>query len=154
MNRLKEFPYLSDEAAWRLAAAYQLAGQSVVANQLVKGRSTESKPYERAGYTFGSALRDRAMILETLDLMGRQQEAEKVLLSVAAGLDNESWYRTQTTAYALLAIGKFGGGGAGKNNFSYTLNGQSNTVAANTYLYRIPIDFSSHPGIPIKIQNT
>src|SRR5690606_31232668 len=26
--------------------------------------------------------------------------------------------------------------------------------AANTYLYRIPIDFSSHPGIPIEIQNT
>ena len=154
MNRLKEFPYLSDEAAWRLAAAYQLAGQSVVANQLVKNRSTESKPYEHAGYTFGSALRDRAMILETLDLMGRRQEAEKVLLGVAAGLDNDSWYSTQTTAYALLAIGKFGGEGAGKNNFSYTLNGKSNTVSANTYLYRIPVDFSGNTGVPIKVQNS
>src|SRR5690606_25015571 len=133
--------------------AYQLAGQSIVANQLVKNRPTESKPYKHAGYTFGSALRDRAMILETLDLMDRPQEAEKVLLGVAAGLDNNNWYSTQTTAYALLAIGKFGGGGAGKNNFSYTLNGQSNTVSANTYLYRIPIDFSGNTGTPLTVQN-
>src|SRR5690606_11607182 len=98
MNRLKEFPYLSDEAAWRLAGAYQLAGQGIVANQLVKGRSTDVRPYEHAGYTFGSALRDRAMILETLNLMKRYEEAEPMLLSVASGLDNDSWYSTQTTA--------------------------------------------------------
>lgn len=153
MNRLKEFPYLSDEAAWRLAAAYQLAGQGIVANQLVKNRSTESKPYEHAGYTFGSVLRDRAMILETLDLMGRRQEAEKVLLAVAAGLDNDSWYSTQTTAYALLAIGKFGGEGAGKNNFTYALNGKSSTISTNTYLYRIPIDFSNKNN-QIRVQNS
>ncbi|WP_353196438.1 MG2 domain-containing protein [Parapedobacter defluvii] len=153
MNRLKEFPYLSDEAAWRLAAAYQLAGQGIVANQLVKNRPTEGKPYENAGYTFGSALRDRAMILETLDLIGRRQEAEKVLFAVAAGLDNDSWYSTQTTAYALLAIGKFGGQSAGKNNFTYTLNGKSNTISATTYVYRIPIDFSNKSN-QIQVQNS
>jgi len=142
MNRLKEFPYLSDEAAWRLAAAYQLAGQGIVANQLVKGRTTDVKPYENAGRTFGSALRDRAMILETLDLMGRRQDAERVLLSVAAGLDNDQWYSTQTTAYALLAIGKFGGSDQRKNSFDYTLNGESASVNADTYLYRIAVDMS------------
>lgn len=152
MNRLKEFPYLSDEAAWRLAAAYQLAGQAIVANQLVKDRSTEVKPYEHAGYTFGSALRDRAMILETLDLMGRRQEAEKLLRSVAAGLDNDSWYSTQTTAYALLAIGKFGGNAQGKNNFSYTLNGKSNNVTADTYLHRIAVDMDN-PANDIRVEN-
>src|SRR5690606_31095574 len=135
MNRLKEFPYLSDEAAWRLAAAYQLAGQGIVANQLVKNRTTEVKPYEHAGRTFGSALRDRAMILETLDLMGRRQDAERLLLSVAAGLDNDRWYSTQTTAFALLAIGKFGGSEQRTNSFDYTLNGASANVNADTYLY-------------------
>src|SRR5690606_21296988 len=81
-----------------------------------KGRTMDVKPYEHAGYTFGSALRDRAMILETLDLMGRRQDAERLLLSVASGLDNEQWYSTQTTAYALLAIGKFGGNQQRKNS--------------------------------------
>lgn len=152
MNRLKEFPYLSDEAAWRLAAAYQLAGQGIVANQLVKNRTTEVKPYEHAGYTFGSSLRDRAMILETMDLMGRRPDAERLLLAVAAGLDNDSWYSTQTTAFALLAIGKFGGNDQGKNNFEYTLNGKSNRVTAETYLHRITIDMNN-PENQLRIQN-
>src|SRR5690606_2812845 len=61
MNRLRETPQLSDEAKWRLAAAYALAGQSTTANQLIKGLSTDPAPYTQAGNTFGSALRDRAM---------------------------------------------------------------------------------------------
>ncbi len=152
MNRLKEFPYLSDEAAWRLAAAYQLAGQGIVANQLVNGRSTDVKAYEHAGHTFGSALRDRSMILETLDLMGRRQEAERELLAVAAGLDNDRWYSTQTTAFALLAIGKFGGNAQGKTIFDYTLNGESKNITAGTYLHRIDIDMNS-PKNQLRIQN-
>ncbi len=152
MNRLKEFPYLSDEAAWRLAAAYQLAGQGIVAGQMIKGRSTSSKPYDHAGYTFGSNLRDQAMILETLELMGRKQEAEKVLLAVAASLGNESWYSTQTTAYALLAIAKFGDGATGKNSFTYTLNGKDTPVEMETYLHRITLD-ASNPNNRIVIRN-
>lgn len=152
MNRLKEFPYLSDEAAWRLAAAYQLAGQGIVAAQLVKNRPMNVKPYEQAGYTFGSDLRDRAMILETLDLMGRRQDAERLLFSVAAGLGNDQWYSTQTTAYALLVIGKFGDNAQGKTNFTYTLNGKPTDVSANTYLHRIAIDMKT-PDNPLSIQN-
>src|SRR5690606_38460472 len=126
--------------------------QGIVANQLVKGRTTDVKPYENAGRTFGPALRDRAMILETLDLMGRRQEAERLLLSVAAGLDNDSWYSTQTTAFALLAIGKFGGSEQRKNTFTYTLNGESANVEADTYLHRINVDMS-RAGNALRIEN-
>src|SRR5690606_17620566 len=142
MNRLKEFRYLSDEAAWRLAAAYQLAGQAIVANQLVKNRPIEGKTYDHPGSTFGSVLRDRAMILEALTLMDRQKDAEKLLLTVAADLDNNRWHSTPTTAYALLAIGKFGHQGTGENRFSYTFDGRSTTVTASAYLHRIPVDIS------------
>lgn len=153
MNRLKEFRYLSDEAAWRLAAAYQLAGQAIVANQLVKNRPIEGKTYDHPGSTFGSVLRDRAMILEALTLMDRQKDAEKLLLTVAADLDNNRWHSTQTTAYALLAIGKFGHQGTGENRFSYTFDGRSTTVTASAYLHRIPVDISSGPK-ELRVQNT
>lgn len=141
MNRLKEFQYLSDEAAWRLAAAYQLAGQQVVANQLVKNRSIDGSGYTTPGRTFGSQLRDRAMILETLTLMGRTAEANKLLLSVASGLNNENWYSTQTTAYALLAIAKTTGNGeaSGKTTLEYTLNGNTQHVESEHYLHQIPL---------------
>ncbi|SKB34110.1 hypothetical protein SAMN05660226_00737 [Parapedobacter luteus] len=152
MNRLKEFQYLSDEAAWRLAAAYQLAGQGIIANQLVKNKPTDGKPYGQAGRTFGSALRDRAMILETLALVGRREEAERVLTAVAAKLGDDNWYSTQTTAYALLAIGKFSGAPQQGTPFSYTLNGKSNTVKMATYLHRITLDMKT-PINQLRIQN-
>jgi len=40
MNRLKEWKFLTPEAKWRLAAAYQLVGQSNVALQLIRGLPT------------------------------------------------------------------------------------------------------------------
>lgn len=139
MNRLKEFEFLSDEAAWRLAAAYQLAGQRVVANQLVKGRSIDGKGYTTAGRTFGSQLRDRAMILETLTLLDRVEDANRLLHAVADDLGNESWYSTQTTAYALLAIAKATGDVTGDMTLSYTLNGNTQQVTSKHYLHQIEL---------------
>ncbi|MCB0683155.1 MAG: alpha-2-macroglobulin, partial [Saprospiraceae bacterium] len=66
MNRLREQRNLSDVAKWRLAAAYALTGQAEVARQIVQGASMAVADYRELSYTFGSALRDKAMILETL----------------------------------------------------------------------------------------
>src|SRR5690606_10313732 len=73
--------------------------------------------------------------------------------TVAADLDNNRWHSTQTTAYALLAIGKFGHQGTGENRFSYTFDGRSTTVTASAYLHRIPVDISSGPK-ELRVQNT
>lgn len=109
MNRLKEFKFLSPEAKWRLAAAYHLAGQTQVALQLISGLPTDLPARPDPGYTFGSDLRDEAMILETLVLMGRRNEALGLLKSVAARLSQDNWYSTQTTAYSLIAIARYCG---------------------------------------------
>lgn len=152
MNRLKEFQYLSDEAAWHLAAAYQLAGQRIVANQLIKGKSIDGRGYTTAGRTFGSQLRDRAMILETLTIMGRTDEANRLLLAVASALGNQNWYSTQTTAYALLAIAKAAGDVTGDMSFTYTLNGKTQEVESKHYLHQVELDDPNSKNI-INIQN-
>lgn len=139
MNRLKEFPYLSDEAAWRLAAAYQLVGQRVVAAQLIRGRPLESSPYKQPGRTFGSTLRDQAMILETLSLLRMEQEADRLLGTVAAGLSDTRWRSPQTTAYALMAIAKYIDSWGRTTEFNYTLDGKSNKVNNDTYLYQLAL---------------
>jgi uncharacterized protein YfaS (alpha-2-macroglobulin family) len=110
MNRLKEWKFLTAEAKWRLAAAYQLIGQPRIALQLISGLPTSfpARPYP--GMTFGSNLRDQAMVLETLVIMKRQGEATQLVRSVAAQLSQETWYSTQTTAYSLIAIAAFSGG--------------------------------------------
>src|SRR6185295_10277239 len=69
MNRLKEFRYLSPEAKWRLAAAYQLTGQDNTALDLVSGLPTSFGTRPSPGISYGSDLRDKAMVLETLTIM-------------------------------------------------------------------------------------
>lgn len=153
MNRLKEFPQLSDEAAWRLAAAYQLVGQQVIAAQLVKGRKTIPANYPQAGSTFGSRLRDQAMILETLTLLGQRREAETILQAVASSLGRDQWYSTQTTAYALLAISKFMDFESGQAQFSYLLDGHEQKIELSSYLHRITIN-DRNQAVDFQLNNT
>ncbi|MCK7557829.1 hypothetical protein MKQ70_23605 [Chitinophaga sedimenti] len=143
MNRLKEFQYLSVPAKWRLAAAYQLAGQPEAANALIKGLGTEVKPYKQLGGTFGSDLRDRAMILEVLTLMKQRSAAGTLLRQVAAELSKDSWYSTQTTAYALIAIAKYCGDNKPGSTMSasYQLNGTSGNLNSATYVAQVPVTF-------------
>jgi hypothetical protein len=67
------------------------------------------KPYNSMYGTYGSDLRDEAMILETLTILGQQQKASGLVRMVAAKLSIDSWYSTQTTAYSLVAIAQYCG---------------------------------------------
>ncbi|MEO6404483.1 MAG: MG2 domain-containing protein [Ferruginibacter sp.] len=141
MNRLKEFKYLSAEAKWRLAAAYQLAGQSNTALDLISGLQTSFPKRDFWGFTYGSDVRDEAMVLETLTITGRRNKAAELLATIAASLNSENWYSTQTTAYALIAIAKFCGknpSGQKITGFA-TINGNKIQVNSSSYVMQIPI---------------
>ncbi|RFS22646.1 hypothetical protein DVR12_12685 [Chitinophaga silvatica] len=157
MNRLKEFKYLSAPAKWRLAAAYKLSGQPEVANSLIQGLSTDVKPYTQLGGTFGSDLRDKAMILETLTILGQRTRANDLLKQVAAQLSQaDQWYSTQTTAYSLIAIAKYCGSnkGSSKMSFSYTLNGVKGNVNGTSFLTQIPVTFNNGTNGNVSISNS
>jgi uncharacterized protein YfaS (alpha-2-macroglobulin family) len=143
MNKLREFQYLSDAAKWRLAAAYKLIGQNPTALSMIDGLSMEIRPYKQMGYTYGSDLRDEAMILEALNDLGKKSQAITLVKSIAAKLSKEQWYSTQTTAYALIAISKYCGTykDGVKMNFSYHMNGVRNNVTSSTYVQRFPLDY-------------
>ena len=159
MNRLKEFKYLSPEAKWRLAAAYQLTGQNNAALDLVSGLPTSFESRPSPGITFGSDLRDQAMVLETLTLMGRRTKAAELLPTIAAKLSQDSWYSTQTTAYALIAIAKY----CGKNPSgakiisAASIDGKSTDINSAAYIRQLPVVFkngSSNVVITNKGSNT
>ena len=107
MNRLKEVGKLSDEAAWRLAAAYHLAGQQSTAKKLVAGRSMTPQPMTGPSETFGGPLRNQALVLETLVLLG-DPRADALATTVATALSSDAPYNTQSTAYALIALSRYG----------------------------------------------
>lgn len=145
MNRLKEFKYLSPEAKWRLAAAYKMAGQDNTASDLIAGLPTSFDPRQNPGMTYGSDLRDQAMVLETLTIMGRRAQAAALLSTVAARLSQDYWYSTQTTAYSLIAIAKY----CGKNKSdakitaSANIDGKGTEINSQSYVRQIPIVFKN-----------
>ncbi len=107
MNRLRELPNLSVQAKWRLAAAYALSGNPEAAKDLIRGIPTSVNSYREQGYTYGSDIRDRAMIVETLVLIGDFETAMPILRDLSQRLISDYWMSTQEISYSLLAFAKF-----------------------------------------------
>ncbi len=145
MNRLKEFKFLSPEAKWRLAAAYKLAGQDNTALDISSGLATSFDPRPMPGISFGSDLRDQAMVLETLTLLGKRSKAAELVPTIAAKLSQDSWYSTQTTAYSLMAIAGYCGKNPSGAKIIATgnIDGKSTDINTATYLRQLPIVFKN-----------
>lgn len=124
MNRMKEQPGLSIQAKWRLAAAYALTGKMKPAEELVYNAETTVIPYSSMNQIYGSSDRDEAMILETLLLMNRERDALQQAKVVSKNLSQENWFSTQSTAFALTAMGRLAEKLSGSLDFTWTWNGK------------------------------
>lgn len=124
MNRMKEQPGLSIQAKWRLAAAYALTGKMKPAGELVYNAETTVIPYSSMNLIYGSSDRDEAMILETLILMKRDRDALQQAKKVSQNLAQENWFNTQSTAFALMAMGRLAEQLSGTLDFTWSWNGK------------------------------
>lgn len=124
MNRMKEQPGLSIQAKWRLAAAYALTGKMKPAGELVYNAETTVIPYSSMNLIYGSSDRDEAMILETLILMKRDRDALQRAKKVSQNLAQENWFSTQSTAFALIAMGRLAEQLSGTLDFTWSWNGK------------------------------
>ncbi|WP_034060781.1 alpha-2-macroglobulin family protein [Lacinutrix jangbogonensis] len=130
MNRLKEFSEISNEAKWRLAAAYALAGQTEASNAISKTANIEFQAPRYNYYTYGSIDRNRAMALETM-VLTKDSRMQELARTLAKDLSSNRWMSTQTTAYSLLAMAKMVKENGGKSlDLEYTINGK--TASINT----------------------
>ncbi|MDR0313032.1 MAG: alpha-2-macroglobulin [Treponema sp.] len=131
MNRLREQRDLPMQARWRLAAAYWYAGQRDTARNMVSTLSMPETEYRELSGTFGSSLRDKAMILETLVLLGGELGRTMALVQeISDALSSERWLSTQETAYALIAMAPYMQQNAqgGALSLDYTAAGRSGNV--------------------------
>ena len=128
MNRLKENKEISAQAKWSLAAAYALINKTKAAEELIANIATDITPYSLSNSTYGSSDRDEALILETLVLMGKDKEAFAQAQKVSRNLSRENHFTTQSTAYALMAMGRLAEKVAGNIDFAWTLNGQQQSA--------------------------
>ncbi len=147
MNRLRELSDISPVASWMLAAAYAKAGQPEAAKKLIANLPTNVKPYQEMAYSYGSDLRDKAVILETLVLLGERDKGFQLLKEISSSLSNDNyWMSTQSVSWCLKAVGAFAGvEQKGELNFKYTYNGKE--ISANTRLsvaqVNLPIEAKS-----------
>lgn len=153
MNRLKEIKELSLQARWRLAAAYALCGKQDAAGELIFNASSVVPPYSSNNPSYGSSSRDEAMILEALVLMGKNEEAFKQAQKVSQNLSGERYFTTQTTAYAMVAMGQFASKASGKLDFEWYINGKKQSkVNTNKAVYQSQLPTKPSSG-KVKVEN-
>jgi alpha-2-macroglobulin len=132
MNRLRETPGIPSLSRWLLGASFALAGRPEVAEGLIDVRSmvTEEDYYD---YYYGGYLRDRAIILYTLTLLKKNDQALPLLKSVCDDLNMDYWYSTQTIAWGLFAYMKFAENMPSDNNriskIAMTFNGGKKEIS-------------------------
>ncbi|MEM9077575.1 MAG: MG2 domain-containing protein [Bacteroidota bacterium] len=143
MNRLRETRNLSNEAKWRLAATYALAGKKQVSEDLSKTANINFVSNSYDYKTYGSAFRNRAMALETMVILGDSQQRD-LAVSLAKNLSSQRWYSTQETSYALLAMAKMVSKNGGKGvHLTYTLNGKNVEVKTDRSIAQRPLTIAS-----------
>lgn len=128
MNRLREYPTISTSARFRLAAAYALTGNNDAARNLIQGISTSIPDYRETGYTYGSHIRDKAMIAEAMILMKDYEKVLPLLKDLSDQLSKNNWMSTQEISFSLLAFSKYSAAVKSSNDIDVVVsaNGKDN----------------------------
>lgn len=147
MNRMKEMKDVALQARWCLAAAYVLDGKNNAANELVFNSETTIKSYASNNTIYGSSERDEAMILETLVLMGRDREAFTQAQKISKNLSKETSFNTQSTAFALVAMGRLAEKLSGEIDMEWILKGkEQSAVKSDKAVYQKELPLSVKEG--------
>ncbi len=155
MNRLRMH---NDEflmAKWLLAGAYAVTGKKDIAREMVKNIQQKIIPYSESGYSYGSEIRDEAIISMVLYDIDRKEEAVNLINSVVEKLNVDSYPTTQELNFTLLAISKI----YAKSNISgdglkvnYEWNGKRESLS--TPFASLQNKLTSKPLNQLKIENT
>lgn len=156
MNRLKEYGDLGGNAKWRLATAYAIIGQVEVANSLIN-KVPDLSDYAESGYTYGSPIRDQAMILETYMSTNDKNKAAGAAIELTKLLNEGRPWNTQGLAYALQVLSKFKGNTADNSpwSFKYSLdNGAKESIVSKTASFLIDPQLNKKSAKSILIENS
>jgi len=156
MNRLREKKAKAASITWRLAAAYVLAGKKEAAQQLIAGLSADVKDYNEFSGTFGSSLRDKAMILESLVLLNEQENAFEILQNISEDINKRGWLSTQTASWCLVSAAKFSKKffkGESELKFELTANRKKIKTRTKIPVVQIPVTPDKNGNIVLEFEN-
>ena len=154
MNRLRQTGGPAAAARWHLAAAYGLAGVDAAAGLL---RDDDQVPeYEVPGWSMGSPLRDRGILLEALVTLDRGAQAARVAEEISADLYSDDWHGTHSVAYALLAMARFYGLGEASAEFTFERGAGDDVTeaASSSAVYSEDLAELAEQGGRVEVRNT
>lgn len=158
MNRLKEYPKLSLQSAWRLAGAYTLIGQNEMAHNLISKlnyNSTYTQNEQFNNTYYGSEIRDKAMILEVMTEMDDKTKTLELSKIVASNLASQSYLNTQEIAFSLLAMSKISDLFDKKDDLKFNYNfANAKSILAQTALPISQIKLDGETNGNLYIKNT
>lgn len=155
MNRLREMGTLPTASLWMLASSYVKAGQPEAARALVAKAPTTITPYQEMSYSYGSDLRDEAIILETLILLNDRGRAFDLVKIISAQLSNpNAWLSTQSTAWCLKSVGMYAGGEKkGPLKFAYTIQGKQVNASTDLNIAQVSLPSESDGNLSVSNQS-
>lgn len=120
---------LDNVEKWLLAATYKLANMNDIALKITKDLSVNVDSKDSYGYTYGSNLRDKAIILLAHNTI-YGKASQSLLSDITKDIESKKWLSTQELGYALLALGNI------KESvqdsllkFDITINGKKESVS-------------------------
>lgn len=155
MNRLRELRELGTVERWMLASSYQLAGLADAARGLASGDPLAVRAGEGTDYTFGSALRDHAVVLQALVITGQLDRALPVIRAISDEMATDRWHSTQSVAWSLLAMSQLVGAQQdGPFTFEQTLGTRATNVSSSNPVYQTTLTDIPQGGQALRVANT
>jgi len=150
---MRESNSLSNNAQFRLAAAYALAGQQRVARKITFAANHNFKPAKNDYYSYGSSTRNKAMAMETMILIDYKKYLD-FGKDLANELSSDKWMSTQTTAYCLIALSKMIDVQGGKElNATFEFNNKGENTIKTTYSLAKKVYESKEEKNYLKVEN-
>ena len=152
MNRLREQLRRPTDNRYNITAmrllslTYQHMGLKDAATDVLANASDQVPDYDVSGYTYGSELRDRGILLITRIRNGQAKEDSTWQLAeaIATELSSGNWYSTQSLAWALLAMSEFAQHSGAGDDMRFAINTTNNwqNIQATETFYRQPLEQS------------
>lgn len=105
--RESELPKMSNPEKYFLAAAYYVLGYETISRSILESAGFEVADYIEFSGTYGSTVRDQAVMLDVLTAIGDYDSGIQLYNEIARAVSSNRWYSTQTTAYSLMALSKY-----------------------------------------------
>lgn len=140
LNRLYESGQVQGELKWSLAASFYLTGRKDLARQLIT-KSDEIVGSEGGSKTYGSRMRNQAMLLELMVLLGESTQAFELGEKLTQQMNKSRLYSTQESAWVLKALAQWKAQLGEQTSLEVMMNNQ--TLKTNKPLLKRRISLNS-----------